>query len=179
MCSAGWGDVFSFWANVFMCSVFRPNVFSFEGDVFSEGRGEGRGKRSESGEEGRGTKTGSGSFGRLREGSPRDSGPGHYERGGRGQEGTHKGRLYVERGGRGEEGTHKGTPLHGDNGRGCRDDGMTGMCPRCRANVSSFGPTAMSNWALMCPLFGQMCPVSGAMCPLWWGRCPVFGGERW
>ena len=39
MCSVGWGDVFSFWVNVF---TFRPNVFSFwvsvftfEGDVFS------------------------------------------------------------------------------------------------------------------------------------------------
>ena len=157
MCSAGWGDVFSFWANVFN---FRPNVFSFEGDVFSEGRGEGRGKRSESGEEGRGTKTGSGSFGRLREGSPRDSGPGHYERGGRGQEGTHEGRLAWR-----QEGTHKGRPYMEKT---AGDAGMTGMCPRCRANVSSsgpdvssFGPDVSTFWRNVSSFGGNVSTVAG------------------
>ena len=106
-----------------MCSVFAPmcSLWRMRCSVEEGERAEGRGVRRDA-EEGEGAKTGFGSIGRLREGSPRDSGPGHHERGGRGQAGTHKGRPYME--------------------KTAGDAGMTGMCPPRRANVSSLAGNA-------------------------------------
>ena len=186
MCSVGWGNVFSFGR---MCSVSGP-MCSLSGRMCSlwrvrcsveEGeRGEGRGVKRDA-EEGAGGKTGSAFFGRLREGSPRDSGPGHHERGGRGQEGTHKGRPQgAPTRGHPQEGAHKRAPTRGaptwrkrpgmPGGRGCVHS-VRPMCP-------VFGPMCQL-FGRMCPVSGPMCPVSVWMCPLRRGGCPVFGGGPW
>ena len=50
---------------------------------------------------------------------------------------THKGRLTWR-----QEGTHEGAPLHGENGRGCRDDGdvstLSGQCVQFSAGCVHF-----------------------------------------
>ena len=127
-------------------------------------RAEGREVRPE--KRGRGTKTGSGSFGRLREGSPRDSGPGHHERGGRGEAGTHKGRLYVERGGRGEEGTHKGRPYMektaGDDGDDEDVSTLPGRCVQFWARCVNFLAECVQFRGNVSTLVGEVSRFSAA-----------------
>ena len=147
MCSGGWVNVFSFGVNVFSfwpdVFTFRPNVFTLAGQVFSfrwralvgdRGRREGEIR----------------SFGKLRTGFDRVSADGESERwwardGGE----VGAGLVRWDRSGRrvpllrqaqDRLRQAQGRPLRQAEGRFFGDGGMTGMCPLCQANVSSFWP---------------------------------------